>query len=334
MKNQNNEILIGRRDFLKGTAALAAYMVATGLMPKVEAATKVSDEELYQSFVNAFADNVVSQSENVYGIQVDMGNVESFTMADSQGNHFILNHYVNSIKNKTQSNWYTYFDKAAANTTDDTLKAHITEQARFLQNCEIRLNSIANDPNNIDVAREFLNDVKDRMLLTKNSTPDGDYADFDGHYYYDTALYETVCEMVYAAWYKTNIYSINYLRQQKPAAMGTDAEYWCAQNIIDKTCGRTDTSDRNVNERKSGFTKGNVQTELLISLNAYAPSRSVQKMVIRKLYGIIPDEILAGVLGIDTTTFNSIVSEAVKEGTLVATNGIEETNGMSRKLTR
>ena len=68
---------ISRRDFLKGAGVVAAGVALSNVELKAEAANP-SFNDVYGSFVNAFADGQIGASENIYGIQVTMGSVEQF----------------------------------------------------------------------------------------------------------------------------------------------------------------------------------------------------------------------------------------------------------------
>ena len=91
---------ISRRDFLKGAGAVAAGVALSNVELKAEAANP-SFNDVYGSFVNAFADGQIGASENIYGIQVTMGTVEQFDVT-YKGKKFIYEYYANCIKNKSK----------------------------------------------------------------------------------------------------------------------------------------------------------------------------------------------------------------------------------------
>lgn len=302
---------ISRRDFLKGAGAVAAGVALSNVEVKAEAATP-SFNDVYGSFVNAYADGIAGANENIYGIQIAMGNVEQFAVT-YRGKKFIYEYYVNCMKNKSKGSLSSFYKDAS--------------QKAFLDQCEAFLHHLSVYPNDTTVATNFLNYVKDNMLVKSNVTPEGEFANFDAHYVKDIALYETVCEMVQVAWDK--VPAVKTLRHNtKPENMGDNDSYWCAQVIIDECAGRSDTSDREGHPRHSGITKGNTQWEELIRLNYFAPNKEAQKMVIRSLYTIYNGSELCDILNITPAEYATIKSELQKQYNIFLTNGIDAENNI------
>lgn len=302
---------ISRRNFLKGAGVVAAGIALSNVEVKAEAATP-SFNDVYASFVNAFADGQISASENVYGIQVTMGSVEQFDVT-YKGKKFIYEYYANCIKNKSRGSLSSFYKDA--------------NQKAFLDQCEAFLYHLSVYPNDKTVAINFLNYVKDNMLIKENKTAEGEFASFDPHYIKDIALFETVCEMVQVAWDKISI--IKDLRQNtKPENMGDTDSYWCAQVIIDECAGRTDTSDREGHPRHSGITKGNTQFEELIMLNYFAPNKEAQKMIIRSLYTIFTGAELCDILNITSAEYATIKNELQQQYGISLTNSIDAENSI------
>ena len=306
---------ISRRNFLKGAGAVAAGVALSNVEVKAEAATP-SFNDVYGSFVNAYADGNVSTNENIYGIQITMGNVEQFDVT-YRGKKFIYEYYANCMKNKSKGSLSSFYKNA--------------NQKAFLDQCEAFLHHLSVYPNDTTVATNFLNYVKDNMLIKGNKTAEGDFANFDAHYLKDVALFETVCEMVQVAWDK--VPAVKSLRQNtKPENMGDTDSYWCAQVIIDQCAGRSDTSDREGHPRHSGITKGNTQYEELIMLNYFAPNKEAQKMVIRSLYTIFTGAELCDILNITPAEYATIKSELQKQYGISLTNGIDTENGIENTI--
>lgn len=306
---------ISRRNFLKGAGAVAAGVVLSNVEVKAEAATP-SFNDVYGSFVNAYADGNVGTNENIYGIQITMGNVEQFDVT-YRGKKFIYEYYANCMKNKSKGSLSSFYKDA--------------NQKAFLDQCEAFLHHLSVYPNDTTVATNFLNYVKDNMLIKGNKTAEGDFANFDAHYLKDVALFETVCEMVQVAWDK--VPAVKSLRQNtKPENMGDTDSYWCAQVIIDQCAGRSDTSDREGHPRHSGITKGNTQYEELIMLNYFAPNKEAQKMVIRSLYTIFTGAELCDILNITPAEYATIKSELQKQYGISLTNGIDTENGIENTI--
>ncbi len=306
---------ISRRNFLKGAGAVAAGVALSNVEVKAEAATP-SFNDVYGSFVNAYADGNVGTNENIYGIQITMGNVEQFDVT-YRGKKFIYEYYANCMKNKSKGSLSSFYKDA--------------NQKAFLDQCEAFLHHLSVYPNDTTVATNFLNYVKDNMLIKGNKTAEGDFANFDAHYFKDVALFETVCEMVQVAWDK--VPAIKSLRQNtKPENMGDTDSYWCAQVIIDQCAGRSDTSDREGHPRHSGITKGNTQYEELIMLNYFAPNKEAQKMVIRSLYTIFTGAELCDILNITPAEYATIKSELQKQYGISLTNGIDTENGIENTI--
>ncbi len=302
---------ISRRNFLKGAGVVAAGIALSNVEVKAEAATP-SFNDVYASFVNAFADGQISASENVYGIQVTMGSVEQFDVT-YKGKKFIYEYYANCIKNKSRGSLSSFYKDS--------------NQKAFLDQCEAFLYHLSVYPNDKTVATNFLNYVKDNMLIKGNKTAEGEFANFDPHYIKDIALFETVCEMVQVAWDKISI--IKDLRQNtKPENMGDTDSYWCAQVIIDECAGRTDTSDREGHPRHSGITKGNTQFEELIMLNYFAPNKEAQKMIIRSLYTIFTGAELCDILNITSAEYATIKNELQQQYGISLTNSIDAENSI------
>lgn len=306
---------ISRRNFLKGAGAVAAGVALSNVEVKAEAATP-SFNDVYGSFVNAYADGNVGTNENIYGIQITMGNVEQFDVT-YRGKKFIYEYYANCMKNKSKGSLSSFYKDA--------------NQKAFLDQCEAFLHHLSVYPNDTTVATNFLNYVKDNMLIKGNKTAEGDFANFDAHYLKDVALFETVCEMVQVAWDK--VPAVKSLRQNtKPENMGDTDSYWCAQVIIDQCAGRSDTSDREGHPRHSGITKGNTQYEELIMLNYFAPNKEAQKMVIRSLYTIFTGAELCDILNITPAEYATIKSELQKQYGISLTNGIDTENGIENTI--
>lgn len=306
---------ISRRNFLKGAGAVAAGVALSNVEVKAEAATP-SFNDVYGSFVNAYADGNVGTNENIYGIQITMGNVEQFDVT-YRGKKFIYEYYANCMKNKSKGSLSSFYKDA--------------NQKAFLDQCEAFLHHLSVYPNDTTVATNFLNYVKDNMLIKGNKTAEGDFANFDAHYFKDVALFETVCEMVQVAWDK--VPAVKSLRQNtKPENMGDTDSYWCAQVIIDQCAGRSDTSDREGHPRHSGITKGNTQYEELIMLNYFAPNKEAQKMVIRSLYTIFTGAELCDILNITPAEYATIKSELQKQYGISLTNGIDAENGIENTI--
>lgn len=306
---------ISRRNFLKGAGAVAAGVALSNVEVKAEAATP-SFNDVYGSFVNAYADGNVGTNENIYGIQITMGNVEQFDVT-YRGKKFIYEYYANCMKNKSKGSLSSFYKDA--------------NQKAFLDQCEAFLHHLSVYPNDTTVATNFLNYVKDNMLIKGNKTAEGDFANFDAHYFKDVALFETVCEMVQVAWDK--VPAVKSLRQNtKPENMGDTDSYWCAQVIIDQCAGRSDTSDREGHPRHSGITKGNTQYEELIMLNYFAPNKEAQKMVIRSLYTIFTGAELCDILNITPAEYATIKSELQKQYGISLTNGIDAENGIENAI--
>ena len=272
-----------RRQFMQLSAFGILALLAEKFGLKSEAAK--NPEELYQSFINAFADGAVSTPENINNLRVRMGNLEQFLITDSSNNPFIYNYYKNCVAKKTKGNWSRFYSDAS--------------QKKFLSDCEDYLYHLTLNPNDEKVAKNFLNYVKDNVLEKKNSVWEIDvktgqpfeahYADFDPHEIKNVPVFETVCEIVQVAWEK--IPAISKIRQStKPEDMDDFQMYNCAQVIIDKCAGRTDTSDRNGHPRHSGITKGNFQTDELINLNYYAPNSEIQNMIARNLSTVLNED--------------------------------------------
>lgn len=302
---------ISRRDFLKGASAVAAGVALSNVEVKAEAATP-SFNDVYGSFVNAYADGIVGANENIYGIQITMGNVEQFAVT-YRGKKFIYEYYVNCMKNKSKGSLSSFYKDA--------------NQKAFLNQCEAFLHHLSVYPNDTTVATNFLNYVKDNMLVKSNKTAEGEFANFDAHYIKDVALYETVCEMIQVAWDK--VPAVKTLRHDtKPEGMGDTDGYWCAQVIIDECAGRSDTSDREGHPRHSGITKGNTQWEELIKLNYFAPNKEAQKMVIRSLYTIFTGSELCDILNITPAEYATIKSELQKQYNISLTNSIDAENNI------
>lgn len=289
MKNEKlkvenvGDIKLSRRQVMQlGALGLISLVTGNGEI-KAEAAN--NSEVLYQSFVNAFADNITGSSENNYGLTVKFNNLEQFLIADSKGNPFIYNYYKNCVAKKTRGNWSKFYADAS--------------QKKLLDQCEAYLHHLSVHPNDEAVAKNFLNYVKDNILEKKNPVPSVDsktgeaftamYADFDAYYFKNVPVFETICEMVQVAWEK--IPAIEKIRQiSDPAYMDDTQSYNCAQVIIDKCAGRTDRSDRNGHQRHSGITKGNYQNDELINLNYYAPNKDIQTMVTRNLVTVLNED--------------------------------------------
>ena len=302
---------ISRRDFLKGAGAVAAGVALSNVEVKAEAATP-SFNDVYGSFVNAYADGIVGANENIYGIQITMGNVEQFAVT-YRGKKFIYEYYVNCMKNKSKGSLSSFYKDAS--------------QKAFLDQCEAFLHHLSVYPNDTTVATNFLNYVKDNMLVKSNVTPEGEFANFDAHYVKDIALYETVCEMVQVAWDK--VPAVKTLRHNtKPENMGDNDSYWCAQVIIDECAGRSDTSDREGHPRHSGITKGNTQWEELVRLNYFAPNKEAQKMVVRSLYTIFTGSELCDILNITPAEYATIKSELKQQYNISLTNSIDAENNI------
>lgn len=302
---------ISRRDFLKGASAVAAGVALSNVEVKAEAATP-SFNDVYGSFVNAYADGIVGANENIYGIQITMGNVEQFAVT-YRGKKFIYEYYANCMKNKSKGSLSSFYKDA--------------NQKAFLNQCEAFLHHLSVYPNDTTVATNFLNYVKDNMLVKSNKTAEGEFANFDAHYIKDVALYETVCEMIQVAWDK--VPAVKTLRHDtKPEGMGDTDGYWCAQVIIDECAGRSDTSDREGHPRHSGITKGNTQWEELIKLNYFAPNKEAQKMVIRSLYTIFTGSELCDILNITPAEYATIKSELQKQYNISLTNSIDAENNI------
>lgn len=298
---------ISRRDFLKGAGAVAAGVALSNVELKAEAANP-SFNDVYGSFVNAFADGQIGASENIYGIQVTMGNVEQFDVT-YKGKKFIYEYYANCIKNKSKGSLSSFYKDA--------------NQKAFLDQCEAFLHHLSVYPNDTAVATNFLNYVKDNMLIKGNKTAEGEFANFDPHYIKDVALFETVCEMVQVAWDKIPAIKSLY-KNTKPEDMGDTQGYWCGQVIVDHCAGRSDNSDRNISPRRSGITKGNTQFEELIMLNYYAPNDEIKKMVMRSLYTIFTKSEMCDVLNMSSAKYDQLM----KACGLSQTNGIDSENGL------
>ena len=302
---------ISRRDFLKGASAVAAGVALSNVEVKAEAATP-SFNDVYGSFVNAYADGIVGANENIYGIQITMGNVEQFAVT-YRGKKFIYEYYVNCMKNKSKGSLSNFYKDA--------------NQKAFLNQCEAFMHHLSVYPNDTTVATNFLNYVKDNMLVKSNKTAEGEFANFDAHYIKDVALYETVCEMVQVAWDK--VPAVKTLRHDtKPEGMGDTDGYWCAQVIIDECAGRSDTSVREGHPRHSGITKGNTQWEELVKLNYFTPNKEAQKMVIRSLYTIFTGSELCDILNITPAEYATIKSELQKQYNISLTNSIDAENNI------
>lgn len=277
------DIMLSRRQVMQ-LGALGLISLVTG---KLGLKSKAADnsEVLYQSFVNAFADNITGSSENTYGLTVKFNNLEQFLIADSKGNPFIYNYYKNCVAKKTRGNWSKFYADAS--------------QKQLLDQCEAYLHHLSVHPKDETVAKNFLNYVKTNILEKKNPVPSIDsktgeaftamYADFDAYYFKNVPVFETICEMVQVAW--ETIPAISKIRQStKPEDMDDTQSYNCAQVIIDKCAGRTDASDRNGHPRHSGITKGNSQTDELINLNYYAPNKDMQTMIARNLISVVDEK--------------------------------------------
>lgn len=295
------DIKLSRRQVMQLGALGLISLVTEKLGLKSAAADNL--EVLYQSFVNAFADNIANSNENNYGLTVKFNNLEQFLMADSKGNTFIYNYYGNCVVKKTKGNLSKFYADAS--------------QKQLLDQCEAYLYHLSLHPNDTTVAKNFLNYVKANILEQKNPVPSIDsktgeaftamYADFDAYYFKNVPVYETICEMVQVAWEK--IPALETIRQStKPEDMDDTQSYNCAQIIIDKCAGRTDRSDRNGHPRHSGITKGNCQTDELINLNYYAPNRDMQTMIARNLISVVDekgnrafsDDEIRDILGLNT----------------------------------
>ena len=82
-------ISMTRRQFMQLSALGILALLAEKLGLKSEAAAP-SGEVLYASLVDAFADGRVNTQDNIYGIQVPLGDVEQFAFAYN-GKKFIYN---------------------------------------------------------------------------------------------------------------------------------------------------------------------------------------------------------------------------------------------------
>lgn len=276
----------------------------------------LSYDQIYQTFVNDFATGEFISDRNPY-IKIEMGNVQQFTVRDTANNKaFILDYYKDCIKNKKHADLSTYYSDAG--------------QAGFLKNCEDYLYYLSLNPNDTAVATEFLNFVKDKMLITTKTPEGNDCAAFDPYYVQYVPVYETVCEMVQAAW--ENIPAISYLRQNtKPENMGDTESYWCAQVIIDHLCGRSDKSYiDSAHLRHSGITKGNKQLWLLIRLNKKYPSYGMKYMVMESLVDLRSKEDMCSLLDMTSAEYDEMAKKIRKS----RENGLlDEENGRSVTIT-
>ena len=326
------DVKLPRRQVLKGAAAVTVGLLygdlVAGISLNAEAAdfgdfakanldetNGLSYDQIYQTFVNDFATGEFISDRNPY-IKIEMGNVQQFTVRDTINNKaFILDYYKDCIKNKKHADLSTYYPDA--------------EQADFLKKCEDYLYYLSLNPNDTAVATEFLNCVKDKMLIT-TTTPEGDYAAFDPYYLKYVPVYETVCEMVQAAW--ENIPAIDYLRQNtKPENMGDTENHWCAQVIIDYLCGRSDKSYiDSAHLRHSGITKGNKQLWLLIRLNKKYPSYGMKYMVMESLVDLRSKDKMCSLLDMTSAEYDEIARKIRKS----RENGLlDEENGRSVTIT-
>lgn len=342
MKNEKlkvenvGDIILSRRQVMKGAVkagfALTAGFLYGDLVSEISLNAEAADfgdfakanfdetnglsyDQIYQTFVNDFATGEFISDRNPY-IKIEMGNVQQFTVRDTINNKpFILDYYKDCIKNKKHADLSTYYPD--------------TNQAEFLKKCEDYLYYLSLNPNDTAVATEFLNYVKDKMLIT-TKTPEGDYAAFDPYYVQYVPVYETVCEMVQAAW--ENIPAISYLRQNtKPENMGDTESYWCAQVIIDYLCGRSDKSYiDSAHLRHSGITKGNKQLWLLIRLNKKYPSYGMKYMVMESLVDLRSKENMCSLLDMTSAEYDEMAKKIRKS----RENGLlDEENGHSVTIT-
>ena len=313
---------ISRRDFLKGASAVVAGVALSNVEVKAEAATP-SFNDVYGSFVNAYADGFAGANENIYGIQITMGNVEQFTVT-YRGKKFIYEYYVNCMKNKSKGSLSSFYKDA--------------NQKAFLDQCEAFLHHLSVYPNDETVAKNFLKYVANNMLIDGNVTPEGEFANFDAHYVKDIALYETVCEMVQVAWNNVPAVKVIYkntkpedIWEQNPNDSQTvkwQKDAFCGQVIVDMCCGRSDNSDRSISPRRSNITKGNTQWEELVRLNYFAPNKEAQKMVIRSVYTIYTGSELCDILNITSAEYATIKSELQKQYNISLTNSIDAENNI------
>lgn len=275
----------------------------------------ISYEQAYQTFVNDFATGEFVTDRNPY-IKIDMGKVEQFVVRDTTNNKaFILDYYKDCIKNKKHGSLSNFY-------SDST-------QANFLKQCEDYLYHLSVYPNDTAVAIDFLNYVKSNMLIKDKHTSEGDFSTFDPYYIKDVPVYETVCEMVQAAWEKISV--IESLRQNiKPEDMGDTEGYWCAQVIIDMLCGRSDRSYIDPQHlRHSGITKGNKQLDLLIKLNLKYPNSDIKYMIMASLIDLRSKEDMCSLLNMSSAEYDAI-ARSIRNS---RQNGLDDENGHDISVT-
>ena len=323
-------IIMNRRQFMQLSALGILVLLAEKFGLKSEAATP-SDEVLYASLVDAFADGCASTQDNIYGIQVPLGNVEQFAFTHN-GKKFIYNYYSQCVKNKKRGSWSRFYKDE--------------KQRAVLDQCEAFLHHLSVYPKDNEQAKNFLKYVANKFLIkTYKEEILSDVAEFDSYYINQVVLCETVFEMLQVA--SEKVPAIKYwYSNSKPEDIweelkkedNNDSEKviaqksgMCGQVIVDMCCGRSDHSDRNISSRRSGITKGNTQWLELIRLNAFAPNDEIQKMVLRSVYGVYTKDQVCDDLDITGAKYDQFMRECG----LTQTNGIDtESNGysMTRKL--
>lgn len=374
-KNVVNELstqeLLNRREFLKKSRdalVMTGMMVAMskfGFVLDADAAS-VTNEALYSQFVNDFIsgtfvkDGGKNKGINFEWIYFKNGNDKTVSVnvknnyyqcviTDTKHNPIIYNYYINFInkarstktisdsdfRNNVKGN-YIYFPG------NDDYSEENKNQRNFLCKCENKLYNVIK-LDNLSATVDFFRFIYENMIC-----PGALFSLSNG--IQNIPLYETVSEMVQAAWDKLS--AIDYaIQHTKPKDLGPIAEAngACVQDIVATLCGNRTRGTRTESTlRHSGTQKGTAgdQMQMFVNLNNYSYNHGVACSIVAWAADYnknnpndpYTDEDLMSFLFIDRTEFNLILND-IKNNKyqriltgFEMTNSIEEKNSVKDKL--
>ena len=383
-KNVANELstqeLYSRREFLKKSRDALVMVGMMAAMSKfdfiLEAdAAAVTNEALYSQFVNDFISGTfVKDAGKNKGINFEWiyfkngndktvpinvrNNYHQCVITDAKHNPIIYNYYINFI-NKVRST-KTVSDSDFRNNVggnyiyfpgNDEYSEDNKNQRNFLNQCENKLyNVIKNDViKSNDLSKTLPASVDFFRFIYENMVCPGALFSLSNGIQ-NIPLYETVSEMVQAAWDKVS--AIDYaIQHTKPKDLGpkAEAEGACVQDIVATLCGNRTRGTRTASTlRHSGTQKGTSgdQMQMFVDLNNYSYNHGVACSIVawaadyNKNNPSDPytDEDLMSFLFIDRTEFNSILNDIKNNkyqrilSGFEMTNSNEETNSVKDKL--
>lgn len=349
---------ITRRQFMQLCAFAFLSLLTERLGLRSEAAS-VTNEALYSKFVNDFISGTLVKdagknkginfewfyfkNANAKNVSVNVkNNYYQCVITDSKHNPIIYNYYVNFINKVYSTKAVSDFDfenNVGGNYKyfpGDTKYSETNKNQRnFLYQCENKLYNVIK-LNNLFATSDFFRFIYENMVC-----PGALFGLSNG--IQNIPLYETVSEMVQAAWDK--IPAIDYaIQHTKPKDLGPLAESngACVQDIVATLCGNRVRGTRTESTlRHSGTQKGTSsdQMQMFVNLNNYSYNHGVACSIVSWAADYnkhnpndpFTDEQIMDFLFIDRAEFNSILSDISKNNYHQILTGYEMTNSIDEQ---